>query len=133
MLFGAIYIPPNHLSQPYAEFSDTLDLASADFSGIHVLGDFNIPNFVLSDDSTSIASTNAVITHGLTQVNHIYNHRSILLDLIFTTDPGNLVLHDYDLLIPEKNHHLALNLVLSKCFVFNIKSASFPNLKRSVH
>lgn len=91
----------------------------------YVLEDVNIPNFVLSEHSSSSVASTVLSNTVTTQVNLIY-----LQSQRHSFRPDIYYWHDSDPLIREENHRPALNLVLFKCSVSNMKSVSDPNFKR---
>lgn len=135
ILVGAIYIPPGQPLKAYSDLCETLDevLIESSFSEIYLFGDFNIPcpdwNRVPVSPSAS-ALINTTSMHGLFQVNHISNHRGVILDLIFTSTPNTMVCHDSDPILAEENHHPALSISLSVSPTPQDVAFFAPNLKK---
>ncbi|XP_046662719.1 uncharacterized protein LOC124355600 [Homalodisca vitripennis] len=93
-------------------------MLSATFSHFHVFGDFNIPDADWNapcsvNVNTPMAIISNVITmFALMQVNHVLNHRGVLLDLILNSSLDVHVQRDQCPLLIEDAHHPSLNCLV---------------------
>ena len=143
-----VYIPPSTSFEDYELFTDLLsNLEDIHTNKLIIVGDFNIPNFVLNlTDKFSTLLVNFANFIDLTQYNYVRNANNHILDLVFS----NLVItieKSINPLVDEDNHHPALELEFQADLVpknknkfhlnteskqYNFKKANFLQLYESL-
>jgi hypothetical protein len=139
ILIGGSYIPPGQPLNKYLSYCLAVEetFTGGDYSHVLCAGDFNQPNLDWNNYDSRVStaigrSLNDLATLlKLTQVNHIRNHRHVLLDLIFSTDSETSVIHEPDPIVIEDPHHPALQASLRIETIKTPKKYTYiPNFKR---
>ena len=87
-----IYIPPKTSSFTYERFFDALSLFVSSFSNVIILGDFNVPTFVLPSFVNNTSNKESQLLHnflfftGFEQFNDTRNSHNRLLDLVMCSN-----------------------------------------------
>lgn len=155
MIFGCIYLPPSSPSTKYLLVSDSVDGVVDAFpdSEIYILGDFNLPKAVWTDEdlcSVAVARDDLYLPpntldsirtvsdlcafHNLYQLNHIYNINNVVLDLVLGHSRCNV--QPCQPLVNIDLHHppLSINIVSSQNIIpgrraealyYDFKSANY--------
>ncbi|KAG8234106.1 hypothetical protein J437_LFUL010953 [Ladona fulva] len=87
-LIGCVCIPPKSSSEIYESHCQTVEniLSTNSFAGVIILGDYNLSNFIWSDEPWNEVnfSNSNIAPQGLQQVNSIKNQNGVLMDLAFS-------------------------------------------------
>ena len=105
-----VYFPGTPTLNELNVFTDYFEENFLNFNNVILLGDFNIPNYVLNPSDNSVLTIAAFMNIlNLKQYNNVLNANGRLLDLVFS-DLNCLVSRDDRPLVPEDQHHPPLSI-----------------------